>query len=271
MVSDPVLEAVLRSGVNLPAPSQSMMRLQAAARDERTGPRELAAIAVKDPVLIGALTRIANSAVFYQQRPARSLIDVIARLGGTKTLAIAVSASLRSRVEGVDPRIVDAIWERSVHIAAHALHAARRSPQPGLADLAYFAALVHDAGICVMLRRYPDQARPMVNPTAGIDTAALAFDIASGAGHAAVGCIVARNWKLPAVVVEAIRLHHLPESAAAADAETRALAALIAVGRRVVDGPSAEWLLWEPLVAQHLGLDGPMIEAMEVPRKRASR
>jgi HD-like signal output (HDOD) protein len=271
MVSDPVLEAVLRSGVNLPAPSQSLMRLQATAGDERAGPRELAAIAVKDPVLVGALTRIANSAVFYQQGPARSLIDVIAKLGGTKTLAIAVSASLRSRVAGVDPRIVDAIWERSVHIAAHALHAARRSPQPGLADLAYFASLVHDAGICVMLRRYPDQARQLQNPAAGIDAAALAFDAATGAEHAAVGCIVARNWKLPAVVAEAIRLHHLPESAAAADAEPRALAAMIAVGRRVVDGPNAEWLLWEPLVSLHLGLDGPMIEAMEAPGTRAPR
>ena len=270
MVSDPVLEAVLRSGVNLPAPSQSLMRLQAAASDERAGPRELAAIAVKDPVLVGALTRIANSAVFYQQGPARSLIDVIAKLGGTKTLAIAVSASLRSRVAGVDPRTVDAIWERSVHIAAHALHAARRSPLPGLADLAYFASLVHDAGICVMLRRYPDQARLLQNPAAGIDAAALAFDAATGAEHAAVGCIVARNWKLPAAVAEAIRLHHLPESDAA-DVETRALAALIAVGRRVVDGPNAEWLLWEPLVAQRLGLDGPMIEAMEAPGTRAPR
>jgi HD-like signal output (HDOD) protein len=270
MVSDPVLEAVLRSGVTLPAPSQSLLRLQAAAGDERAGPRELAAIAVKDPVLVGALTRIANSAVFYQQGPSRSLVDVIAKLGGTKTLAIAVSASLRSRIAGVDQRLVDAIWERSVHVAARALHAARRSPQPALADLAYFASLVHDAGICVLLRRYPDHARWLQNPVArGIDEAALAFDAATGAEHAAVGCIVARNWKLPAVVAEAIRLHHLPVAAAAADAETRALAALIAVGRRVVDGPDAEWLRWEPLVALHLGLDGPMIEAMEVPGTRA--
>jgi HD-like signal output (HDOD) protein len=208
--------------------------------------------------------------VFYQQGHARSLVDVIAKLGGTKTLAIAASTSLRSRVPGVDSRIIDAIWERSVHVAAFALHAARRSPMPGLADLAYFASLVHDAGICVMLRRYPEQARQMqIAATAGIDAAALAFDAAVGAEHAAVGCIVARNWKLPAIVAEAIRLHHLPESAAAADAETRALGELIAVGRRVVDGPSAEWLLWEPQVALHLGLDGPMIEAMEAPSARA--
>lgn len=73
-----------------------------------------------------------------------------------------------------------------------------------------------------MLHRYADQARQLYNPAAGIDTAVLAFDAATGADHAAVGGIVARHSKLPAVV-----------------AGVRALAALIAVGQRVVDRPNA--------------------------------
>jgi HD-like signal output (HDOD) protein len=263
VVDDSVLEAILRSGVTLPAPSRSLMQLQAALADDRSGPRELASVVARDPVLVGALTRIANSPAFYHQGSARSLVDVVARLGGTKTLAIAVSTTMRSAFSGVDQTIVDAVWERSAHVASRALHAARRSSQRQLADLAYFAALVHDAGICVLLRRTPGAAAGLRGlGAAEFDAGALAFDAATGAAHAAVSAIVARNWKLPPVINEAVRIHHQPPEALQPGDEAELVALLIAVGRRAVSGATDEWARWEPLAAAGLGLDPPMIEAM---------
>ncbi len=264
MVDDSVLEAILRSGVTLPAPSGSIVQLQAALADDRSGPRELATIVARDPVLVGALTRIANSPAFYHQGSARSLVDVVARLGGTKTLAIAVSAAMRSALAGVDQRIIDAVWERSAHVASRALHAARRSSQRQLADTAYFAGLVHDAGICVLLRRTPAAAAGMRDVAAAqFDAAALAVDAAAGAEHAAVGGIVARNWKLPPVIAEAVRIHHQPPAELEPGNEAQRVALLVAVGRRAVSGPTDEWSRWEPLAGEGLALDAPMIEAME--------
>lgn len=264
MVDDSVLEAILMSGVTLPAPSRSLVQLQATLADERSGPRELATIVARDPVLVGALTRIANSPAFYHQGSARSLVDVVARLGGTKTLAIAVSATMKSALAGVDQRTVDTVWERSAHVASRALHAARRSARRDLADLAYFAALVHDAGICVLLRRHPERSVSLRSLSANeFDAAALALDAATGAAHAAVGAIVARNWKLPPVVAEAIRIHHLPPEALRPGDEAQLVALLIAVGRRAVSGATDEWVRWEPLAETGLALDPPMIEAME--------
>ena len=263
MIDNSVLEAILRSGVTLPAPSRSLLQLQAAMADERAGPRELATIAARDPVLVGALMRIANSPAFYHQGGARSLVDVVARLGGTKTLAIAVGTAMRSAISGVDQAIVDEIWERSAHVASRALHAARRSTHRELGDLAYFAALVHDAGICVLLRRYPDRVAALKGLRAAeFDAAAVALDAATGTAHAAVGAIVAHNWKLPGVVVDAIRSHHLPPATLVPHDEAQLIAVLLAVGRRAVSGVTDEWLGWEPLAATGLGLDLPMIEAM---------
>ena len=71
---------MLRSGVHLPSPSESLLRLRSAVADERAGPRDFAAIAAKDAVLVGALMRIGNSPVFYQQGGAFTLADVVARL-----------------------------------------------------------------------------------------------------------------------------------------------------------------------------------------------
>lgn len=264
MVDDSVLEAILMSGVTLPAPSGSVQQLQAALADDRSGPRELATIVARDPVLVGALTRIANSPAFYHQGSARSLVDVVARLGGTKTLAIAVSAAMKSALSGVDQRIVDAVWERSAHVASRALHAARRSSQRHLADTAYFAALVHDAGICVLLRRTPAAAAGLRSVTAAsFDAAALAVDAAAGAAHAAVGAIVARNWKLPPLIAEAVRIHHQPPDELVPGDEAQRVALLIAVARRAISGTTDEWARWEPLVEAGLALDAPMIEAME--------
>jgi HD-like signal output (HDOD) protein len=133
-----------------------------------------------------------------------------------------------------------------------------------LGDLAYFAALVHDAGICVLLRRYPDRVAALKGLRASeFDAAAVALDAATGTAHAAVGSIVARNWKLPPVVAEAIRIHHLPPEALVPGDEAQLIAVLLAVGRRAISGSTDEWACWEPLAASGLGLDLPMIEAME--------
>lgn len=263
MVDDAVLEAILRSGVSLPAPSGSVVALQAALADERSGPKAYATIVARDPVLVGALTRIANSPAFYHQGSAHSLVEIVARLGGTKTLAIAVSATMRGAFAGADRRIVDAVWERSAHVASRALHAARRSTQPRLADTAYFAALVHDAGLCVLLRRSPGAAAGLRDvAAAGFDAAAQGVDALAGAEHAAVGAIVARNWKLPPVVVDAVRMHHRPPETFDPGDEAQQVALLIAVGRRAVSGPTDDWSRWEPFAAPELGLDAPMIDAM---------
>ncbi len=263
---DSVLAAVLASGVSLPAPSQTLLQLQPALGDARLGPRQLADIVEQDPVLVGALVRVANSPVFYQQRAPRSLAEVIALLGATKLLGIAVSSALRGKIPGVDPAIVDAIWERSADVAACTFQAARRSRRRDLADPGYFTGLVHDAGLCVMLRRFPQHASMLrVARRSDFDAAALAFDAAVGTEHAAVGALIVRHWKLPAQIADAVNLHHkLPQLSQVAD-EVAALATLVALGRRLADGPSVSWEPWEPLAESWLGVDAGVLASLEIP------
>ncbi|MBI4995510.1 MAG: HDOD domain-containing protein [Rhodocyclales bacterium] len=73
--------------------------------------------------------------------------------------------------------------------------------------------------------------------------------------HAAIGSLVARIWKLPPEVIEAVLLHHRPVAAEHAEPHAASLATLVAVGRRLRDGPSDEWADWAPLAESHLGLD----------------
>ena len=69
---DPLLDAVLASGVKLPAPSATLLRLQALAADDNAGPGELADAIGQEPALTGEFMRVANSPVFRTRAPART-------------------------------------------------------------------------------------------------------------------------------------------------------------------------------------------------------
>lgn len=58
------------------------------------------------------------------------------------------------------------------------------------------------------------------------------------------------------------RVHHAPEALAALEPEAAALAALIAVGRRVIDGPTAEWERWAPVASAQVGIDDIALAAL---------
>jgi HD-like signal output (HDOD) protein len=265
---DPLLEAILSSGVVLPTPSRSLIQLQAALADENAGPRQLAEILRKDPPLTGTLMRVANSPVFRPRTAARSVLDAVTMLGRTKTLAVAVNAALRGQSDGTDPRAVGAVWTRSAQVADWSFRAAQLCGRMDLADMAYLTALVHDVGIPVLLRRFPEQTERFLAPIGGIDGAALAMDAATGSDHSAVGALVAHNWKLPAPVAAAIRGHHTPTAIKHHGPQSLGLALLVAFARRILDGSSEEWEGWQPIAESQLHIDAGMTETLTNLRHR---
>jgi HD-like signal output (HDOD) protein len=266
---DPLLDAILASGVKLPTLSGTALRVHALAANEQTGPAELAAAVGRDPVLTGEFIRVANSPVFRTRTPARSVKTAITLLGRTRTLALIASNTLRMQFAGVAPKAVQAVWTDSVAVAEAAYRAALASRLRSLADLAYLAGLIHDAGIPVLLHRFPDQVAAFEAAMHDLDAAALAMDAAVGADHAAIGSMVARNWKLPPEVSVAIGLHHHPDKIEQVEPHAASLAILIAAGRRLHNGPIAAWPEWAPLAETYLRLDTATIEGLEQSRPQS--
>lgn len=262
MDKDLLIEAVLASGVVLPVPGPSFLRLQAVAADDDAGPRELAAAVSQDPAITGALLRVANSPVFRPRNAPRSALEAITMLGRTRTLATAASVALRSQCSGLDAVIVETLWSASAKAADLTYAASRCTPFKVLADSAYLAALLQDAGIAVVLKRNPEHGHVLRSQGLALEAAARALDALSGTDHAAAGALVARNWKLPAEVGEAIRAHHDPKGATRLADAPRRMAMLLAVGRRLRDGVSPDWIDWEEMVAAELGLDGDALEKL---------
>lgn len=262
MDKDVLIEAVLASGVVLPAPGPGFVRLQAAAADENAGPKELAAAVSQDPAITGALLRVANSPVFRPRSAPRSAFEAISMLGRTRTMATAASTALRSQFNGLDATAVEALWSASAKAAELSYAACRQTPSKALADAAYLAALMQDAGIAVVLKRSPEHAGLFHPQGETLEAGARALDVLSGTDHAAASYLVARNWKLSPDVCDAIRAHHDPRGARRlADAPKR-LAMLLAVGRRLRDGVSPDWIDWAEMVEAELSLNEAALEEL---------
>lgn len=257
-----LVEAVLASGVVLPSPPAALIKLQSLMATDHAGPRELAEAVSHDPALTGALMRVANSPVFRPRNAPRTVFDALMLLGRTRTLAVAASTALRQHSDGLDPKAVEYIWACSGAAADATFRASRACSARGLSDLAYLAALVQDAGITVILRRFSSQAALFRSPQKGLEWAIGALEAASGADHAAVAYLVAKNWKLPGAIPDALELHHQPLKVLQATTETMRLAILMAMGRWLRDGGcedpeflGEEMLAWIALAENKLGLD----------------
>lgn len=251
---DVLVAAVLSSGVVLPNPGAGFLRLQVAAAAEDAGPRELAAAVVQDPALTGALLRVANSPVFRPRNAPRSALEAITMLGRVRTLATAASTAMRGHCSGLDAVAIEALWNSSARAADLSYLFCRNTEYRVWADTCYLAALMQDAGVAVLLRRSPEHSHLLHHSGSALEAATRAVDALTGCDHAAAGFLVTRNWKLPDVVCEAIRCHHDPNQARRLPDGPRRIALMLAIGRRLRDGASPDWIDWAAPVEAELGV-----------------
>lgn len=251
-----LIDAILASGITLPAPDAQLLDLMRIASDEDSGLDEVAAAVSRTPATAGAVFRVSGSPVFGQQRPKKTVLEAVVLLGKVKVLAIATSTSLRAKLGDVPPRVINAIWDTCFAVAQESWGLMHASRVPGRADEAFLAALMHEVGIALILRRNPEFLATFDVNAGNVDGAGLHMDGLIQVNHAAIGAHVARNWKLPEVICEAIAHHHTPPPPdIEAPSDVQMVSAAIAAGRyRVGAIRPEEWACWEPFVLEHLGI-----------------
>ncbi|MCB1955519.1 MAG: HDOD domain-containing protein [Rhodocyclaceae bacterium] len=256
-----LVEAILASGITLPAPDIHLLELMRIAADEDSGLDDIAAAVSRTPATTGAVFRVAASPVFGQVRPRKTVLEAVVLLGKVKVLAIATSTALRAKLGDVPARVVGAIWDACFQVAQETWGLMHASRLPGKADDAFLAALMHDVGIALILRRNPDFLGDFALDAHSVDEAGLHVDGLIEVNHAAVGAHIARNWKLPDAVCDAIALHHSPPVPdLAKPSEGQLLSAAVAAGRRRAGAIRAEeWACWEPFVREHLQIPSDIL------------
>ena len=165
----------------------------------------------KDPVLAGRVLRIANSAAFPSKAPATSLEMALPRMG-TEGLKLAlVNFSMYQAFSSKDERIqasFKGIWEHSLAVALIAKEIAEQLPPPRTVDpgAAYLAGLLHDVGKPVVgaLLLEAEKLSSTGKKSSAPWISANVWTRVVNESHRKVGVSLARKWKLPAEIADAI-------------------------------------------------------------------
>jgi HD-like signal output (HDOD) protein len=258
--TDPV-DALIRS-IRIPPRPTLLADLQRELASSDPSPATIARVVSRDVGMAGALLKLANSSLYGGSRKAKSIEQAIVFLGINQFAALMTGLLARQAIPA-DSAALSSFWEISTRRAQAMVYLSRRL-RVGEIDIAHTFGLFCDTGVPLMMDRFPGYAATF--EAAALDTEqpfGAIEDARHGANHAAVGCLLARNWGLSAEVGWAILHHH--DYAVLEDGAThdlvRSLVALSLLAERAVckyqgDADSVEWNKGGARACAYLGLSG---------------
>jgi putative nucleotidyltransferase with HDIG domain len=224
------MEAVyklLREVKVLPPSPQILPKVLDALRHEQTTLQEIGELIALDPVLTAKLLHYCNSVYFSGREPVSNVPEAIGRVGFQTifSLVSAVAGSksfnppMDSGIDGLQ------LWKHSLTTAFACKFIAEDIGEDS--NLLFTAGLLHDIGRVVLAQAKGAEYGQLFNQavSAGADSTACEKS-AYGFTHADVGACLMESWKLPAILVQAVRFHHQPTSGGSA----KKLAAGVCVG-----------------------------------------
>jgi HD-like signal output (HDOD) protein len=242
---DPV-EALLKS-IRIPPRPTLLADMQHELASQDPSPEAIGRIVARDVGMAGALLKLANSSFYGGKRKAKSVQQAILFLGINQVVALMTGLLARVAIP-TDNAALANFWDLSTRRAQALVFLARRL-RVGETDVAHTFGLFCDSGAPLLMQRFPDYAGTFARASAEPVRAFTAIEEERhGATHAALGCLLARNWGLSSEVAWAILHHHdyaVLDDAAAGDA-VRALVALSLLAERAIQtyqghAESLEW------------------------------
>lgn len=256
--ADPV-DALIKS-IRIPPRPSLLADLQRELGSDEPSPAAIGRIIASDVGMAGALLKLANSSFYGGTRTAKSVDQAITFLGINQVAALMTGLLARQAI-GSDHAALAAFWDLSTRRAQAMVFLSRRL-RIGAPDVAHTFGLFCDTGVALLLDRFPGYAATF---EAAAGDSARSFtdteDAHHSTNHAAIGCLLARNWGLSSDLAWAI-LHHHDYSViddAATDDAVRSLVALSLLAERALQAyqghpGSLEWDKGGARACAYLGL-----------------
>jgi putative nucleotidyltransferase with HDIG domain len=263
------IEQVLASASSLPALPQIVTRILEMLGDEDANAETLSKHIVSDPAVVVRLLGAANAGALGASGHVDSVRQAIMLLGIGRVRDITLATAVIDRFKARPPFDAQRLWLHSVGVAVCAQEVARHA---GLdVDVAYTAGLLHDVGQLLLFAFDPTAYACVLQIRAERD-----IDIVDaereylGVDHAHVGGELARLWKLPEVVADAIAGHHASEESEPENemADAVHVAEVLAHALDLGGGPNSRVPNLSDLSCARMGIDWrqlaskfPLIEA----------
>lgn len=186
-----------------PLPEIALALIELARRPEASF-TDVLALLEQDPVLSARLLEAVQSSLYVRGRSPATLELALTRLGAVSLSHVFLQVVVTSTVFEATSRYTDALEALRKHsvLVGHATRLICRAAALD-ADQGFVAGLLHDIGYALGAR--------LVEASAPDDPVPYAFVVeALSPIHAPVAAAVARAWRLPREVAEAIGYHHDP-------------------------------------------------------------
>ena len=258
--ADPV-DALIKS-IRIPPRPSLLADMQREIAAEDPSPEAIGRIVARDVGMSGALLKLANSSFYGGKRKAKSVEQAILFLGINQVAALMTGLLAREAIGGDNAALAN-FWDISGR-RAHAMVFLSRRLRIGAPDVAHTFGLFCDTGVPLLIDRFPDYADTFAAAAQDAARPVTALeDERHSTNHAAIGCLLARNWGLSSDVSWAI-LHHQDYSVledAATDDGVRSLVALSLLAECAIQkyqghGHCVEWDKGGERACAYLGLSG---------------
>ena len=179
----------------------------------KTSPIDLDRVIQLDPVLMGRVLKLINSAYYGLGTQVTSLVRAIIMLGINTVKNLALSTAIIDRFSGrrgINALNMDGFWRHSLCVGVTAkLIATKRGIDPKFREEYFAGGLLHDIGKIPINDALPEE---YVRVMSMADRDRIPLDLAEqnilGFDHSAIGKIVADSWKLTGAIPDAIVHHH---------------------------------------------------------------
>ncbi len=199
---------------------------------------EIAELIQNDPGLASKVLKTVNSSFYGLPKPCPSIERAIAMLGLRAVKSLVLGFSMVNLTQGLDDGVdLHAFWKHTIISAAAARQVALIA-EVGEPDEVFAAALFQDIGVLTMLAAHADVYAPLLASTGTNHHALLRLESERfGFNHTEVGSALADKWKMPEMIVGAIRHHHdnIPP-----DGENQAVIRCVVVGELVASVMQSE-------------------------------
>ena len=198
---------------NMPSLPTSVAKVLEVCNNPQTSPADLNHVISLDPVLVGRVLKLINSAYYSLGQNVTSLVRAIIILGINTVKNLALSSSvvgnLASRKSSAGLNI-EGFWRHSlcVGVAAKAI-AKKRNVDPKLLEEYFTAGLLHDIGKIPINTVLANEYMLTVS-SSDRDRVSLVRieDRNLGINHSSAGEMIVKAWKLEGAVGDAITYHH---------------------------------------------------------------
>ncbi len=217
--ADTRLKRVVHRIFDLPSFPLVIQKLTEVADNPNSNSRDMAKVMEKDQALCVKVLKLINSAFYSRNKTISSLEHAIALLGFNSIRSLALSVSVKNLIkvdESVFPQ--ERFWAHSLATAIGSRLLAEHQ-KSNLGDEAFTAGLLHDIGILLEARYFPEELTEVMRSVEKGEVMQDAEEKILGVDHCLLGAWLAEQWRLAPVLRESILLHHKMEQQALPKAE----------------------------------------------------